>query len=254
MRAWTLAMTMGLLCILLFAGSAGAASMKAANDSYARGDWEEAIESYEALTETGILHEDLYYNLGNAHFRAGHYGLAIFGYEQALRIAPEHGDAAFNLRLARDVVSARSTNQLRDAEGLPWWIRYSLYMSISESTFLLLLANVMLFSALLLRQYQSRGLARTTVSIVSGFLGLAVLLSALVLAGHIHANENIHHGVTTGDLVIMREGPDSSLEERGQLHPGLRITVLSREPDWLLVRIGNGAQGWVPRSEVGLFR
>jgi hypothetical protein len=244
-----------LVCLFaLGVGDARAASMKAANEAYARGDWALATEHYRALVDEGIVHEDLFYNLGNAHFRDGNYGPAIFAYEQALRIAPEHADARYNVRLARQAVAARSTNQLREADGVPWWIRYSLSLSIGQSTIWLLAINALLFAVLAVRRFLPPGFRRRIASVSSGFLGLAVALLALMLAGHVRVNESIHHGIVIGDLVIMREGPDVSLEERGQLHAGLRITVLSEEPEWLLVRLGNGTRGWVPRSDVGLFR
>ncbi len=245
---------LGCLLTLGRVGSAHAASMKEGNDAYARGDWEVAAAHYEALVRDGILHEDLFYNLGNAHFRRGEYGLAIFYYEQALRISPGDFDATDNLRLARQAVAARSTNQLHQADAVPWWIRYSLSLSIATSTVWLLVANALLFSMLAIRSVLPSGVRRRIASVSSGVLGFAVVLLALMLAGHVYINENIHHGVVVGDIVIMREGPNESLEERGQLHAGLRVTVVAKEPDWLLVRLGNGARGWVPRSEVGVFR
>tara|TARA_R110002073_G_scaffold123819_3_gene267709 strand:- start:84311 stop:85075 length:765 start_codon:yes stop_codon:yes gene_type:complete len=235
-------------------GAADGASMKTANEAYARGDWALATQLYEHIADEGVMHEDLYYNLGNAHFRIGNYGLAIFAYEQALRIASGHDDANYNLRLAREAVAARSTNQLREADGVPRWIRYSLYLSIEQSTVWLLVANALCFFVLGVRRFLPPGFRRRIASVSAGFLGAITVLLGLMLWGHVHVNQNIHHGVVVGDFVTMREGPNETLEERGQLHAGLRITVISSEPTWLLVRLGNGAQGWVRRSDVGLFR
>ena len=236
------------------AGSANAASMKTANEAYASGDWALATQLYEGIADEGVMHEDLYYNLGNAHFRSGEYGPAIFAYEQALRISSGNDDARYNLRLAREAVAARSTNQLREADAVPRWIGYSLYVSIEQSTVWLLVANALFFLVLGVRRLLPPGFRRRIASVSAGFLGVTTVLLGLMLWGHVHVNHNIHHGVVVGDFVTMREGPNENLEERGQLHAGLRITVISSEPTWLLVRLGNGAQGWVPRSDVGLFR
>jgi len=253
MRKWV-AQIAGIVCLTLCFGVAHASNMKEGNEAYKGGDWSAAIASYESLAASGLMNEDLYYNLGNAYFRAGQYGRAIFSYEQALRIAPNSEDAAYNLVVSREVVSARSTNQLRDADGMPWWLRFSLYISISQSTMLLLALNAIFFVGLALRRYLPSGFRRTVVVVLLGFLGVAVVLFALMLGGHVYANENIFHGIVTNDLVIMREGPDANLEERGQLHAGLRVTVVTREPNWLLVRLSNGVEGWVPRASIGLFR
>jgi tetratricopeptide (TPR) repeat protein len=48
----------------------------------------------------------LFYNLGNASFRAGDLGRAILNYERALVLEPQHPEADANLRLARDKARA----------------------------------------------------------------------------------------------------------------------------------------------------
>lgn len=239
---------------LLHAGEANAASMRVANDAYARGDWGQAAAHYQALVDDGVSHETLFYNLGNAYFRTGNHGSAMFAYERALRVAPGFGNALYNLRLTRNAVSQRTTNQLHDADAVSWWLKGALAVPISWSTLWLLISNGLLFGVLANRRNRQPSFRRRLASVGSVLLATSVLASALLLAGHVHVNESIYHGVVVGDLVIMREGPDSALEERGQLHPGLRITVISEEPEWLLVRLGNGVEGWVPRAQVGLFR
>lgn len=243
-----------LALLLCRTGEVEATSMKAASAAYARGDWSAAAAQYQALVDEGGGHETLFYNLGNAYFRTGSYGPAMFAYERALRVAPGYENALYNLQLARNAVSQRTTNQLHDADAVSWWLKGAIAVPISSSTLWLLIANALLFGVLAIRRNWRPSFRRRLASMVSVLLATSVLAAALLLAGHVHVNESIHHGVVIGDLVIMREGPDSGLEERGQLHPGLRISVISEEPEWLLVRLGNGVEGWVPRAQVGLFR
>jgi tetratricopeptide (TPR) repeat protein len=246
----------GLLCLvgaLLFTSRASGASLQSANEAYKRGDYAAAIAGYEALVAQGIVHEDLYYNLGNANYRAGRYGHAIFNYERALRVAPGQEDSRYNRMVVREAVAADGRSLLHGAEKDPWWVRFSLDFSITATTLALLVGNLLFFTALVVLRFLLPGLVRTALVVLCVFLGVSTAASGLLLAGHTYANENLHNGIVTADLAIMREGPDSSLEERGQLHPGLRVTLLASEPEWLLIRLANGVEGWVPRSSIGLF-
>lgn len=241
------------LGLLLAQSSARAASLKDANDAYQRGDYQAAIEGYEAVVAKGVVHEDLYYNLGNANYRAGRYGHALFNYERALRVDPGDEDTDYNRMVVREAVAADGRSLLHGAEKDAWWIRFSLGFSITTTTLALLVCNLLFFSGLIALRFLLPGLVRSGLVVLCVFLGVSTLGSGLLLLGHGYANEKIHNGIVTADLAIMREGPGVGLEERGQLHPGLRVTLLASEADWLLIRLANGVEGWVPRSSVGLF-
>jgi tetratricopeptide (TPR) repeat protein len=232
---------------------AQAGNMEAPNAAYQRGDWQAAIDGYDALVADGLIHEDLYYNLGNANFRAGRYGHAIYNYERALRVQPGQADAEYNLELAREVVATDRRSVLPGAERDAWWMRLALGFSISGITLTLLLLNVGFFAGLLALRFWVPGLVRTGLSVLVIFLGVATVASGALLAAQVYVYQHVQQGVVTGGAVTMREGPDTSLEERGQLHAGLRLRVLAEEPQWLLVRLANGVEGWVLREEIGLF-
>lgn len=247
----------GLLVTLLHLrvpiAQADVGNMESANAAYQRGDYQAAIAGYEVLVGKGVVHEDLFYNLGNANFRAGRFGHAIFNYERALRIAPGQADSLYNLDVAREVVAADTRNQLRGAEFMAWWVRLALYFSTSQTTLALFLLNFSVFAGLLVLRFWAGGLVRTGLIVLLSFLGAATLTSAGLLAAHVYVYEKVLQGVVVGDSVTMREGPDAALDERGQLHAGLHVRVLAEEPSWLLVRLANGVEGWVPREEIGLF-
>src|SRR5437868_11233028 len=78
------------------------AGFEKANSEYAAGNFKEAISDYNTLVQSGEWSANLFYNLGNAYYRAGDYGHAILNYERALRIDWQHPEAQANLRIARD--------------------------------------------------------------------------------------------------------------------------------------------------------
>src|SRR3982751_6726148 len=72
------------------------------NDEYARGQFQEAIRDYQSLVQAGQWSAPLFYNLGNAYFRAGDFGRAILNYERAWALQPQHPESLANLAVARE--------------------------------------------------------------------------------------------------------------------------------------------------------
>ena len=70
------------------------------NQAYQKGEYENAIKSYEEIVQTGFENADLYYNLGNSSFKLGQNPKAILNYERALRLRPNDEDIQFNLQIA----------------------------------------------------------------------------------------------------------------------------------------------------------
>src|SRR5213079_2431172 len=96
------------LCALLISSlSAQAdADFAKANRDFAQGHFKEAISGYEALIRDGQWTANVFYDLGNAYFRAGDFGRAILNYERALALERHHPEAAANLQIARDEARA----------------------------------------------------------------------------------------------------------------------------------------------------
>ena len=77
-----------------------------ANQEFAAGDFNAAIEDYEALVRSGQDSPNVFYNLGNAYFRQNNFGRAVLNFERALVLDPHHPEAQANLRVARDEARA----------------------------------------------------------------------------------------------------------------------------------------------------
>ncbi len=65
-----------------------ASAFDAANRLYDQGKFSEAAFAYENLLRTGQASSAVYFNLGNAFFKSGQIGHAIFAYRQAGQSTP----------------------------------------------------------------------------------------------------------------------------------------------------------------------
>lgn len=253
MRGLALGLVLALVGLAAAPASAqdGGSSYAEGNEAYKAGRYQEAIGDYEALVEAGVVHQDLYYNLGNAYFRAGFLGPAIYNYERALRIDPGFSDARYNLRLARDAVAEKVVDRLEEAETERLYIRVVTFFSIGELSVAFLILNGLFFAGLVGLRVLVDGFARTAVKVMSAFVGVGYLACVALLCGHILFLETVEVGVVLPDELLMHEGADIASAERGQVHAGLRVRVLAEEPGWLRVRLANGHEGWVPGDAIG---
>jgi hypothetical protein len=248
---------LGFALLFLTASPArGEGSFADANRAYSEQRYREAIAQYEALIAAGIVHEDLYYNLGNAYFRHAErhdhaLGPAIFNYERALRIDPSMEDAYYNLGVARAAVAAKVADRLEGAEGDPLWVRVVTYFSMAQLTIGFLLLNLGFFSSLVVLRFLSSGLARTGLAVGTVFAGLATAAAAILLGGHIWFVQNVQLAIVLPDQTQLRDAAGAPVAEGAQVHAGLRVRVMQRESSWVRVRLANGYEGWLAAREIG---
>ncbi len=69
---------------------------------YRAGEFEKAAQTFERIAEKSKNNADIFYNTGNAWFKAGNMGRAILWYERARIYAPNDPDLRYNLNFARE--------------------------------------------------------------------------------------------------------------------------------------------------------
>src|SRR6266403_1502141 len=149
-----------------------------ANEEYASGHFKEAIAGYESLTRAGQWSANVFYDLGNAYFRAGDFGRAILNYERALALEPHHPEATANLQIARD--------EARALEMQPSWLeRYLQFASVNQYCIAAAIAVWLAVSAVVMLIVARRR---------SGALIAALILCLLVGAGAIYALYTLERG------------------------------------------------------------
>src|SRR5580704_11054918 len=70
---------------------------KRGNDAYLHGDYDAAVAAYEELDREDVVSPDLFFNLGDAYFKKGALGPAIWAFERAGALEPDDEDVRFNL-------------------------------------------------------------------------------------------------------------------------------------------------------------
>lgn len=239
--------------VLVTAGTAHAdrrdEAWRRGNEAYLHGDYAGASAAYEELEHQGVVSADLYFNLGDAYFRKGSLGPAIWAFEKAAALDPGDEDARYNLGEARKVAARAAHDRIEGEDRDPLWIRAVTAMGPSTQTWLFVTVYLSFFALILIR-LRARDDLRPALGAGAAVLGAAALLGGALLFGRTRL-ERLPFGVVLPDAVAVKDGADDSYRTSFEVHAGLRVRMIERDQDWLRVRLGNGLEGWVHASQIG---
>ena len=70
-----------------------------ANDLFINKKYKKSIELYEKIIDSGKKNSTVFYNLGNAYYRLGNIGHALWAYKHANKFSPRDKDIIHNLKI-----------------------------------------------------------------------------------------------------------------------------------------------------------
>ena len=213
----------------------------AANKLYAEGKFAGAADAYGKMLQSGAMSPAIYFNYGNAEFKAGNPGRAIAAYRQAAQLAPRDAEVRANLEFVRNQVPGPALHESRakDWLGMLTLNEWTALAAVALWLTLFLLAAAQIWPAL---KTALRGFTRGAAA--------ATLLSCACLGG----DAAIHFGRPTAVVVepeaTARSGPFDEAQNVFTTHDGMELLVLDRHDDWVQVTDGSGKIGWLQRRQV----
>lgn len=246
-----------LAVILTFSPAAGATStlhLKAlaardADSLYRIGDYEGAIEGYEAVLVDGFTSAELYYNLAGAYYRTDDIPRAILNYERALRLKPSMKDARENLELAQSKTIDRIDNLPR--LFISRWIdalRTGITPSAWRAIWLILLA-LTLAAVLTVVIGRDTTLRRWALGIAIAF-GILFLLSTAFLISATHWRNAHSEAIVMQQSVSVKGSPENQSTDKMILHAGTRVHITESLSGWDKITIADGTDGWCPANAI----
>jgi tetratricopeptide (TPR) repeat protein len=240
---------LALWLLLQAAFTTPADAFRQAEDLYQQERYAEAIEIYESIHASGVEDGVLYYNLGNAYFKAGRLGFAILSYERAVKLLPGDEDARANLSFAGALVSGGL-----EPPPLPLAIGWvvDLYRRVAPGVLAQVLSLSFLIGGsavtlLLLDRWPS---FRTATLVALAGSGVMALLAGASLVAKVRAESNRVEAVVVTENAYVRSGPGESSPRLAEIHEGLKVRILGERDGFLQVSLANGLTGWVPREQV----
>jgi tetratricopeptide (TPR) repeat protein len=224
--------------------------MDNANSLYQKNDFTGAQKVYKELLDNGYQSAVLYYNLGNAHYRMGDLGYAIYYYEKALKLAPGDEDIIHNIKIA----NSRTVDKINEVPKIfitRWWDGLVVSLSANGWSFVLLLVFALfLFYLGLYLLTKKNSLQRIAFYSGSGVLAVLILVLIIWLARlNIETSENF--GILLDKNATVKVSPDVQSNDAFMLHEGIKFSLEEKMNGWYKIKLADGKLGWLPQNSVG---
>ena len=223
--------------------------LQRANELYAQGEFLQAAHLYEQILQEKGVAPELYYNLGNAYFRAHEIARAILNYERTLRLNPRFADARYNLELAQSRLQDNIVAP--EAFFVKRWINklISNYTSNQWFYFSWILFIFGLIGFLFFVFGKSRTLRKTSFTIAVSILIISMLSLTFSV---VRKNQFLNHkdAIVMIGVITVKSSPDRSGTDLFELREGTKVSVKSTLGDWVEIMIADGRIGWVERRQI----
>ena len=218
------------------------------NQSYEAGEFAQAVDQYEKVSQLGIKNFKVFYNLGNAYFRENQLGKAVVSYKRALLLEPRDEDAQANLSF----VKLFSLDKIEEQKIHPFSNLLGWYLSLLSADEFALATSfsytlAMIFGIVMILR-RSRRYPRLLFAVFLFFL----LLFGSSLLAKIHL-DSLEYGVVVVSEAQVRSGPGADYVLQFTGHEGLEFRVDEKTKEWYRILLPNGIKGWIPSEAVEII-
>jgi hypothetical protein len=226
--------------------------IKEAETAYTQEDYNKAIELYEETLKSNGASAEIYYNLGNAYYKANRIAPAILNYERALLLDPGDGDIRFNLQMARE----KTVDKIEPLGEffLVKWIHSLQNRGSADSWAMLGIVSFLLLIFCLLLFFFSRWIRMKKVGFYLGIVCLVVVVVANVFAKS-QKDEIVDHAyaIVFSPTVTVKSSPDASGTDLFILHEGTKAFIKSSLGNWKEIELEDGNVGWLPGKDIEII-
>lgn len=220
-----------------------------ANDAYTKGQYKKAIEQYEGILAEGDQSAELHYNLGNAYYKSKEVGRAILNFERALVLNPSDSDTAYNIGLIKEQLPDQ-LDVVGDFFLKKWW--QNVHSSLTATTWAVLtILGLWLGGGSFIVWLLGTTRGRKKQGFIAGLV-LLILSTLFFFAAKSQGSKelNSRKAIVLAEKIEVRNGPDAESTTLLPIHEGLKVELLDQIGDWWKVKLSNGEQGWLPKSEL----
>ena len=242
-----------LLYLLLLISAFGFAQNKTvfnqANTLYNDGRYDEAIKQYEAILSNGEHSSELYFNLGNAHYKLNHIAPSIYNYEKALLLNPRDQDIKNNLAFAKNMTI--DAIDVVPEVGISKMIKSITNIFKFDVWAMLAVAMMISFIILFLSYYFSNATTQKRLTFIGSFTTLFLCFLTLAFAFHKYnlVQKNNPAIVFVQEAQVKNE-PNLRSTEAFKLHEGTKIQVLDTVNNWRKIQLTDGKTGWITSESI----
>lgn len=220
------------------------------NIAYEKGDYAGAVREYTAFLDAGYESGNLFYNLGNAYFKAGNIGRSILYYEKALALMPRDADTLANLAFVRTSIEDKPEEE-RPNVFARFFSFFISGMSLDALTVLCAIFWWAVFACAVIYLFfkdKWPGGSRYTAA-----AGITFLFLSIILVLRLALFDMVQNGIILDKEVEVKYGPTESDATAFTLHEGTKVRIENVTNDWAQVSFSTGKAGWVRKNALGVI-
>jgi tetratricopeptide (TPR) repeat protein len=229
--------------VLLFSLSQTATELyNQGNRYYTQSDFHEAIWLYEEASHQ-VTSALLYYNLGNAYFKAGKIGKAIINFRRARFLSPRDPDIEHNLVYVRNYRVDKARSSSSPITTLLAAVFKSLSMREAQVTATCFFVIMSIFMSLYIIKRKN----------IFGYAAIAggVLFVLTFISWQVWINErNARSAVIIVPEVNAMSGPGDEYKHILVLHDGAEVRIREARQDYVLIQLPGGLGGWIDKGSL----
>ncbi|HUH46507.1 MAG TPA: tetratricopeptide repeat protein [Arenibacter sp.] len=216
---------------------------------YNEGKYEEAVESYLHILESGEHSAELYFNLGNTYYKLDSIAPSIYYFEKALLLKPNDKDVLNNLTYARNMT-------LDAIEPLPQTTLSKIYKGITnylsfDQWAYLAVVFMVLFVSLYIAFYYSKFSMQKRFAFIGSMMSLILSLAMALLAYLEYGDFTSERpAVVFAEQTSIKSEPNNRSQPVFDLHAGTKVDVLDQLNDWKKIQLSDGKSGWVLSEDI----
>ena len=220
-----------------------------ANQLYNQEKFQEAIELYKTILDSGEESPALYYNLGNSYYKQSNIGPSIYYYEKALQLAPGDEDILNNLAFAQnstidkiDVMPqgfvTKFLNSITNLFAIDGWAWVSV-------------VGIVGFVILMLLYFTAISSAKKRLFFLTSWVFLFLGVIAITFAFKQSTDLiNTQYAIVFSQESDVKNEPNLRSDEVFKLHEGTKIQITDTVSNWKKIRLADGKIGWIPTSDI----
>ena len=214
-----------------------------ANTEYVNENYTVAISLYDSILTNGLESAELYYNLGNCHYKTQDWANAIWHYEKSLQFG-NNEKTRHNLSLAKLKIIDR-------IEALPqlfykkWWVSLTQVFSTKTWQIISLLSIGLIFILQLISQFTS-----LKSKLITKIFSAITVLFLLITQTSYHNNFTKKEAIIFSETITVNSAPTSSSTNLFTLHAGSKVEIIDIIGDWINIKISNGNSGWILQNSI----
>ncbi|TXD95604.1 tetratricopeptide repeat protein [Gillisia hiemivivida] len=220
-----------------------------ANTAYNAGNYPEAVSRYTEVLKNGEESAELYFNLGNAHYKLNHIAESVYNYEKALLLDPADQTIKNNLEFASNMVL--DDIKVVPKSGLSNFITNAISIFSFNGWAWIAILGSAIFSILFLLYYFSIASKWKRVFFTVAITAVVISFISLIFGFYMkNDTQNREFAIVFAEEVPVRNEPNLRGNELFMLHEGTKVQILNTFQDWVQLELANGSTGWMDKSSV----